>query len=480
MVRRVAFAFTLMALGTACSADDPEPAALRLELPSRTLALKPGGSGSLEVTLLDESQTEDVELTLQGLPDEVSAAPAYLSAFSPTTRVTAQAAPSASLGTTGVRLVARVSGTAVAELPLNLTVHDPGRPVAGFGTDGRVTIPSSDEVLTVWSPSVDRAVIVAGSVPEGIDVIGIESDGTLRPSTALPIVWPLASASRERLYVGGVLSGCREDCVRIYSLGPDGAPDPSWPADGEVPGFDAVERILDLAAFDGGVRVLGSGNRRHVLIELDENVGVTHSAWSNGALGDGKVGMTYRIVGAGVVAYATDDDRRISTMMYRFDRNLTLETGFAGGAVSIFDVMYQTMTPAPDGGFYACGFGYGDMDPLPHAVVHRWTPAGTRDGRFGLGGSAYPEVGTEFGLGTCTDLVAGPDGLAVRSRAPFETSSWLGKLLPDGTVDRDFGDDGALHYRAVSEVRSLTRGAEGEIVFAFRDEFGIQIQKLHF
>lgn len=479
MFLRISVVSVLLASALACSEKDHGRASLRLALSSSTIEIKPGGTGSVEVTLLDEDQTEDVELVLEGLPAGVTSAPVFVSAFAPKTVLRAWASPTVSVGTSRIRLIARSSGSVVGGLAVDLVINDPGKPATEFGTDGRVTIESTDDVLTVWSPSFDRAVLVAGGDTSGLYVVAIGADGELVPSVDLPIRRAFASASADRLYVGGLAVGCREDCARVFSIGPDGSLDERWASNGEVEGVDGVEEILDISALDRGVRILAEGGGKQALVDLDGLGNVTRSAWSDGRLGGSKVGLVYEIVGDGVVAHATESEVRIVTWLLRFDRNLGIEKRFAGGSVAVGDVAYQRIVPAADGGFYACGFAYGPSDSRPHPIVDRWRPDGEPDSVFGLGGTAHLEVDAEL-AGTCSDLVVAGGGLVARSGAAFRQSSWLGKLRADGTLDREFGDDGSLYFPAVSEFRSLTRGAGGEIVFGFRDDAGIQIQKLQF
>jgi uncharacterized delta-60 repeat protein len=165
--------------------------------------------------------------------------------------------------------------------------------------------------------------------------------------------------------------------------------------------------------------------------------------------------------------------------LIRIDNDGSLDPSFGdGGKV---DAPYSGAAVAPDGKVLLAGSGDGD------AEVTRLLPDGRPDPSFGRDGTVLIDFGGAYDWGTSVAVapngdivVGGAKQTLVDSRGSSDARAAIGRLLPDGTLDRSFASGGTRTLEggwesAVSNVVPL-RG--GGIVATGPAYLGIAVWKL--
>jgi uncharacterized delta-60 repeat protein len=143
---------------------------------------------------------------------------------------------------------------------------------------------------------------------------------------------------------------------------------------------------------------------------------------------------------------------------------------------------------APDGRILVAGFGSPPGEPgNSDAAVTRLLPDGRPDPSFGNGGTALIDFGGRYdGAGTVAVaangdiLVGGDEQTIAESRGLSDATPAVGRLLPNGAVDRSFGNDGkrVLQGGFESGVLDIAPLRGGGLVAEGEGYLGIAVWKL--
>ena len=367
----------------------------------RVLRVTPGRRVPIFVALGGDPVPDDgsVSLRLVGLPPGVTAAPVEVG--STAVEIGIDVATDAQLGGPFVVELESTAAELEAEALRLYVAGPPGTPDPSFGVDGLVTWDPTVGLDTLPTLGIDehRHLWVGGSGSSGW-VLRARLDGSLDPDFAEAGVLPglgVASAGLAIRPAGGALLVVGyDDPIRLEltALDPGGAVDPAFGTDGvvEVPDADVVLAHLDgwlLTGFFGGLR-------RYDASGLVDPVFV-----------DGRTTVT------------SPTDTRID----------------AEGRILVA--------------------GRQQLQ-----VVERLLPTGAPDGAFGVGGvsEAIP-IPPDRAPGGIARLALSQDGVlyafgemeALEPVGYAERFRYLTRILPNGSVDRSFGDDG-LQLLDVSDV----------------------------
>ena len=171
------------------------------------------------------------------------------------------------------------------------------------------------------------------------------------------------------------------------------------------------------------------------------------------------------------------DARETRAFIGRINADGSLDTGFGEDGILVFQPgtmnSYEVHAVAlqPDGKIlFAASDPYADwMTNTLDTVVGRLNPDGQLDAGFGEGGLRNQVVQTASGLqrpwGSLT-MALQPDGrilLAAETLKSGETPLLL-RLLPDGSTDTGFGQQGKLDFPSLSQIDSLLPQPDGKLL----------------
>lgn len=344
-----------------------------------------------------------------------------------------------------------------------------GSPDPSFGSAGVVAITLSPvyERGTALALHPDGRILVGGISNFDFALAQVDASGNPDPTFAggrfnlgkgdnFP--WTLAVQSDGKILVGGINSTV--DPSRSFLLGrllPDGALDSSFGSDG--------------TATSGNETSLGELGK--ILIQPDGNILATGPRAPvfevTRLLADGATDISFGNNGVREMAFsATSSDSHCETMALQIDGKILLagrsaennQYDFAigrlnadGSADLSFGAGGSTITPfpgissqinalaiQPDGRIVAGGYEGGIASP--RFALARYLPDGALDPGFGTGGATSLLIGSGCQI---NNLVLQPDGriLAIGNATIGGVNKMaLLRLLPNGSPDPDFGQDG--------------------------------------
>jgi uncharacterized delta-60 repeat protein len=305
------------------------------------------------------------------------------------------------------------------------------------GTSFSVLQPSEDSLSAVASLPDGKTMAVGTTMPtydsvhSDLEVVRYNADGSVDRSFGnggirciCVDVEPEAMTvdSQDRLVIVGSTSvdGRRE--FAVLRLHPDGSLDPSFGGGGIA--LTAFQRgsVADDVAIQGDGRVVVSG-----LSWTDRNHG-------NFALA-------------------------------RYNRDGTLDQSFGARGRVVTALRARTfeskVAVLPSGNIVVAG----DADQRRFAVL-RYTPDGTLDGSFGIGGLVMTAFGDRTRQQGATDILAQQNGMVVAA-GYYHDEVALARYRGDGSLDPAFGNGGTVTDAAINAFdSSAALQADGEIVVA--------------
>lgn len=268
---------------------------------------------------------------------------------------------------------------------------------------------------------------------------------------------------------------------------PDGSLDESFGQAGVVIGdLGADVTVRDLALQENKLVVAGSagapdGNpgtgRDFALVRYRED-GTLDETFGSDGLVTTPFGAADSIASASAVI-AQDDGKLVAAgasggqygealvalARYLPDGSLDARFGQGGRVTAKFDYLNEQVSLAmqPDGKLVvAATASYG---PNNRITLIRYLADGSRDPGFGDGGLVTTGVGDQSSVAS---LVIQPDGKLVAGGASVPGGATLVRYMPDGSLDRGFGEQGRLVTDAeeLPEVNSLALQGDGKFVAA--------------
>jgi uncharacterized delta-60 repeat protein len=348
--------------------------------------------------------------------------------------------------------------------------------------------------LTVTARSIavqaDGALVVAGNTAEGANDLGADflllryaPDGTLdqtfghdgvsrvslgeKRDIAYAV---LQQADGKLVAAGGSEGGPAQGSFALVRYLADGSLDPSFAGTGAVITPINIGNISALALLqqrDGKLLAAGHYNANgFALVRYNED-GSLDSAFGQGngyvvtALGGRCWGTTVAELPDGrlVVAGHRDDRNAITLLRYWPDGNLDESFGDRGVVTTTLGEKVSqanSLLVQADGKLVVAGTT--SQGGLQLIAVLRYLPDGTPDSGFGKGGVVT--LASDAGA-NARSVVQQTDGSLVvaarRQNADKQLSGILVHLLPDGSVDTLFGENGIM-------AASLASGASGDIL----------------
>lgn len=165
--------------------------------------------------------------------------------------------------------------------------------------------------------------------------------------------------------------------------------------------------------------------------------------------------------------------------LVRIDNDGSLDRSFGNGGK--LDGSYSGVVVAADGKILLAGSGDGD------AEVTRLLPDGTADPSFGRGGTARLDFGGAYDRAKTVAVIPNGDIVVVGTRQTIvdnrglsDAGPAIGRLLPNGEVDRSFGEEGqrTLAGGWESGVANVVPLRGGGIVATGEGYLGLVVWKL--
>lgn len=245
------------------------------------------------------------------------------------------------------------------------------------------------------------------------------------------------------------------DLMIVVRLHPDGAVDEDFGDEGVfsvfLPGRSLVGRSMEVLP-DGRIMIAGGITEQPIqrdgaLLRLLPNGTLDPTFGNNGVLqvdqGANEVFMSLLVGDDGSLTVGGRQGGDV--LLMRFDADGVLDTDFGEDGLLAFDAGSSSPTaplrlaPRPGGGFFA-------MARIAEGfVVGAWDAADLPDAAFGSGGAVFiPVVGSSNTLAvqpTGELLIAGGGDNVVGDVC---LGARIDRLLPDGTPDPDFGEQGVV------------------------------------
>lgn len=410
-----------------------------------------GGSATFEVQATRLGGfSGDIDLSLTGLPAGVSAANARIGAGSDRASLTLSASAGAphSLPTT-VSVESAGSSVSAARTTMTVTVRGPAGAVdTSFGSDGHAItgVGPSDDYAQAMTIQPDGKVVVAGwgATAQGsvMQLVRWQRDGTLDQG--------FASGGRLLLDLGA-----GTETANAVALQPDGELLVAGAVDEPGRGKRiALARLHPDGTLDGS---FGQGGT--VIASLGS---ASDEAFAIAVQADGKVVLGGHTSGGTATG--------LDFALVRFNGDGSLDSTFGQGGIvidpmragNLRDSIYALALQQVDGEtmIVAAG-GEGDF------VVQRYRANGARDVRFGAGTSLIGIF--QSAVGAARGVVVTPDNKIVVVGHVNEDMATV-RLLPDGTLDTAFSQDGRVITPVSSgnwdEAQAVAVQSDGRIVVA--------------
>ncbi|WP_437939728.1 hypothetical protein [Sorangium sp. So ce341] len=457
-----------------------------------------GGSAELAVTVTRSGDfAGDVELSLEDLPDGVTASPVVVPGDETTGVLTLIAEPLAIVGGAAPSLRASAPGQEDRLLPVSCLVADPpGALDQSFDGDGIATSGTPHEGRAV-AVQEDGKILVAGIDGDTWGLARFLPSGALDPefgAGGLVVGQEGAVESLAMQTDGRILAvGTRDGQLAVVRFNASGGLDQAFGASGVA----TIDRAwisgsegFDVAVLgDGSIIAVGVGNpgNRGIAVRLSST-----GDFDRGFAGSGLFSMDERplhsvAVGEGdhIVAGGTERAEGPTFLAARLDPAGELDPGFGTGGVA-----YLAQTPYNDADL-ALGsdgkpvlVGYA-LDGVNHYAFARFDADGSADTAFGgsgmvnAGGDERPYV-RGYGVALQADgkLLGAVSGGTVSSGI---TASIL-RLLPDGTADAGFGASGAVvldDFPETNHLYAVTVQRDGRIVaVGKRSSLGLMVVRI--
>jgi uncharacterized delta-60 repeat protein len=153
-----------------------------------------------------------------------------------------------------------------------------------------------------------------------------------------------------------------------------------------------------------------------------------------------------------------------------------------GGRV---DIAFAGVTVAPEGKFLVAGCEHPPGEPgNSDGKITRLLPNGKPDPSFGTGGSVLVDFGGRYDCAESTAVAADGDILVGGNRTNFsdrgsDATPAFARLLPDGDLDRSFGDHGVRIVRNLNEsgVYDIAATPDGGVL-GIGEDIGARLWKL--
>jgi uncharacterized delta-60 repeat protein len=281
-----------------------------------------------------------------------------------------------------------------------------------FGSGGVVMVPCAAGFAVALQ--TDGKIVVGGAIcGPGLAVIRLLSDGRLDTS--------FGTAGRASADVGGygtTFALAMQPDGKIFAVGRASAPSSFDPGDFAVARFNSDGSLDSSFAGNGRVRTDFGGGEDAMDVALQP---------------DGKVVV---VGGPGIYGapWAVARYNPNGSLDPSFDGDGKIVTDFGGGAQGAFGVALQ-----PDGKIVVAGWRGEQGGPANRGVaVARYLPDGSLDASFSGDGRAVEQIANSD---TGRDVVLQPNGkIVVAGQTGGDPDFMLTRFLPDGRVDRSFGN----------------------------------------
>lgn len=414
-----------------------------------------GSSHSVAVHVSRQNFSGVIEVTVAGLPPQVTADPLSISAN--VGNLLFRAAPTAGDGTFPVN-VTGTSGSIQVTVPFLLTVNPPGAVDDSFG-------PGGSDVPGLAVTHLETTDAGTTSAATGV---AIDSDGKI-----------VVVGNRQRRTTGvgtPCLSTCRAIAVARYDI--RGVLDPTFvgsgtPDGGVAPPLGAIvmfegaittnpPSVTAVAISDGGILLASGGSTTNpdTLFRLMPDGTLDETFNFDGGRGPGRARKT---INASAVAVLADEKilvagitypppTQLSVALARYNSDGTLDATFGDGGILVKQLAGTTGSPSVSGAalvgdkaFLVGSASFGAPSRTGMAVVSfDLTDGGFVDTSFNDGGQVLFQLGeysstgqTALGLGENVVVTA-------NTRATVNNYQDIANvnLQPDGGLDSSFGTDG--------------------------------------
>lgn len=168
--------------------------------------------------------------------------------------------------------------------------------------------------------------------------------------------------------------------------------------------------------------------------------------------------------------------------------NGALDESFGMGGVWTFNSGGEVLPlsplsalPTPEGGFLLAGLAFRYTSPNLGSFISRFGGSGAPDASFGAGGTPMFFIPSEYSY--ASGIALEPNGkilvagIASRADASSPGDPYVARLLPDGSLDETFGEQGVMLVEPNdsslnSAIHSLTRAANGRLQLSgFQGEY---------